>query len=154
MSETCYNHLHVHSCFSLLEAACGPDKLVEKAIAQGCKALALTDTNSCSGLYEFNDLCLKKGIKPILGIELNVSENMKSAEDEGPDKRIILLAKNKIGWKNLCILSSEACTTGLVSRPRIDYGLLKTYCEGLIMLTGGMEGHLANWIMYRRYELA
>lgn len=154
MSETCYTHLHVHSCYSLLEAACGPDKLVEKAIAQGCKALALTDTNSCSGLYEFNDLCLKKGIKPILGIELNVSENMKSADDEGPDKRIILLAKNKIGWKNLCILSSESCTTGLVSRPRIDYNLLKTYCEGLIMLTGGMEGHLANCIMYRRYELA
>ncbi len=149
-------HLHTHSCFSLLESSASPTQLIEKAIAMGSKAIALTDTNSCSGLYEFNETCIKKGIKPILGVEINVSDDIKkSAEDDGLEKRIILLAKNKIGYKNLCILSSESYTTGgVASRPKIDYRILREFSEGLIMLTGGIDGHLANLIMYRRYETA
>lgn len=154
MNDSNYIHLHTHSCYSLLEACSSPSQLVEKAIELGHNALALTDTNSCSGLYEFNDICLKRGIKPILGLEINVCGNMESEEEDGPDKRIVLLVKNKIGWKNLCILSSGSNTKGFVSKPRIDYNFLRDHREGLILLSGGIEGHLANLIMYRRFDVA
>ncbi len=149
-----FTHLHVHSTYSLLEASCTVDQLVEKAVSQGCGALALTDENHCAGLFEFYQACNKKKIKPILGMQINVTGDMKVQKDDEVNKSVILLVKNKVGWKNLCILSSEAYISGFHYTPRIDYGILQKHSEGLILLTGGTDGHLANHILYNRLEKA
>jgi len=145
-------HLHTHSTYSLLESSASIDQLVETAVAQGSNALALTDENNCSGLYEFHELCLKSKIKPILGMQINVVKDISSTEEDEVAKSIIILAKNKVGWKNLCVLSSEAYLTGFYRTPRIDYKILQKYSEGLILLTGGMDGHLANRILYNKID--
>ena len=149
-----FTHLHVHSTYSLLEASCTVDQLVEKAVSQGCGALALTDENHCAGLFEFYQACNKKKIKPILGMQINVTSDMRLQQGDEVNKSVILLVKNKVGWKNLCILSSEAYITGFYYTPRIDYALLQKHSEGLILLTGGFDGHLANHILYNRLEKA
>ena len=142
-------HLHVHSCYSLLQGASTPEQIVDEAIGQGNTAVALTDLSSCGGLYEFSDLCLKKKIKPILGLEVTFCEDMSVKEGDPPkDAQLVLLAKNSVGWQNLCILASESFVSGYYYAPRIDAKILEKYREGLIVLTGGTRGVVNNYLTY------
>ncbi len=149
-----YIHLHNHSCFSLLEASCNVKQIVEKAVSLGHKAVALTDTNSCAGIYEFNAECVKNGIKPILGVEIDITNDMKGDNKIDVNKRIILLAKNKEGWKNICLLVSKSYTDVDGNNPVIDYRLLEQHKDGLILLSGGFDSHLSNLIMYKKLKVA
>lgn len=147
-------HLHTHSCYSLMEASCSVDQLVDKAVSLGHSSLALTDEHNMSGIYEFNDSCKKKGVKPIFGLQISVTSKMSEKNDEDVNRFVNLLAKNKIGWKNLCILSSEAYISGYSKFPRIDYEILQRHSEGIILLSGGYEGHLARHLMYEKKDKA
>lgn len=145
-------HLHVHSQFSVLQATPDVDSIVKKAKAQGMPAVALTDLGNMFGAFKFVKAATKEGIKPILGCEFFVSEERKTLQftKDNPDRRFqqILLAKNKKGYENLVKLTSIGYIEGLYGLyPRIDKELIKQYREGVIALSGGLQGELSHLIL-------
>ena len=109
--------LEVKSSYSILSSLNLIDVLTEKAKSMGYFSLAITDSNNMFGAYEFYLSCIKKGIKPIIGMEV-----------DGINNRYILLAKNNNGYKNLIKLST------IVSERDIDINDLNTYKEDIILI--------------------
>lgn len=105
-------HLHVHSQYSLLEATTRISKLVKKAVENGMPAVALTDNGNMFGAVEFYFTCKEHNIKPIIGMDIYISPKSRLIKGEDreasqmPNRRLVLLAKNWNGYKNLCQLSS------------------------------------------------
>lgn len=148
-------HLHNHTHYSLLDAACTPEQLVKAAVADGHTALALTDHGVMFGAMEFYKKCKKAGIKPILGCEVYVANGSRFDRSSGKSdtKRknyyhLILLVKNEIGYRNLLKLTSIGHTEGFYYKPRIDTEILAKHTEGLIALSacigGVVNAHLVN----------
>lgn len=139
-------HLHVHSQYSILDGAASIEGLVDKAVADGMSAIALTDHGVMFGIKHFYDYCRKKGIKPILGCEAYVARRgIAMKEDPKLDRsghHIVLLAKNEKGYRNLLKLSSIAATEGFYYRPRIDKELLEKHSEGLIVSSACLGGEV------------
>lgn len=134
-------HLHVHTEYSLLDGVGKIDEYLERAKELGMSALAITDHGNMFGVVEFYKKALKKGIKPIIGIEAYISEG-KASERSGDNYHLILLAKNIEGYKNLLKLSSYAYINGFYYKPRIDKEILKKHSEGLIALSACMKGEV------------
>src|SRR3989344_9187169 len=104
-----FTHLHTHSHYSLLQALPKIPELVEAAKKEGMEALALTDNGNLYGAIEFYKECKKAGIKPIIGIDAYLAGRTRHDKQAGIDKerhRIVLLAKNEIGYRNLLKLVS------------------------------------------------
>ena len=128
-----FTHLHVHSQYSILDGAASVNRLVAKAKKDGMNALALTDHGTMFGIKEFHNECKKQGIKPILGCETYVASRTirnKSDKQDRSGAHLIILAKNKTGYKNLVKLISQASTDGFYYKPRIDKELLKKIQRG------------------------
>lgn len=142
-TEKRFVHLHNHSYYSLLDGLSSPTKLVEAAVENGFKALAITDHGSCGGIYVFQKACKDKGIKPILGDEIYITKDMKVKDKFAVAYHLIILAKNSQGIKNLMNLASLGEIEGKYRNPRIDFELLKKYHEGLICTTACSGGELA-----------
>ncbi len=141
-------HLHCHSEYSVLEATPRVKQIAKKAAELGMKSVALTDNGSMFGAIEFYFACKENNINPILGLDAYVCENRleKKADREafmGP-RRLVLLAKNINGYRNLCQLSSIGYQEGFYWKPRIDYEVLKKFSEDLIVLSGGHRGDLTE----------
>lgn len=139
-------HLHVHSEYSVLEATPRVKQIAKKAAELGMKAVALTDNGSMFGAIEFYFACKDVNVNPILGLDAYICENRleKKADRDafmGP-RRLVLLAKNINGYRNLCQLSSIGYQEGFYWKPRIDYEVLEKYSEDLIVLSGGHRGEL------------
>ncbi|MFN8358712.1 MAG: DNA polymerase III subunit alpha [Candidatus Kapaibacterium sp.] len=154
-------HLHNHTHYSLLDAACTPDQLINAAKADGQKALALTDHGVMFGCFEFYKKAKKAGIKPILGCEVYIANG--SRFDRGAGKaatkkrnyfHLVLLAKNDIGYKNLMKLTTLGHTEGFYYRPRIDTDLLEKHHEGLIALSACLAGVINAPLLAGDYETA
>ncbi len=168
-------HLHVYSQFSVLNSTVKIPELIRKAAADKMPAVALTDKNSMMGAFKFwmevmqhnesvrayNEKIrreieagkrtaadLRQMLKPIIGMEINVARDIGKKDKTDKGRPVVLLAKNYRGYKNLVKLSSIANTKGYYYQPRIDKKLLEQYKEGLICLTGGMEGELAYHILH------
>ena len=110
-------------------------------------ALALTDHGNIYGAIEFYKLCLKEGIKPIIGVEAYVANRTRFDKDPGLDNKryhLTLLAKNDAGYHNLIKLVSKAALEGYYYKPRMDHELLREYSEGIIALSGCLGGELAR----------
>ena len=145
-----FNHLHVHSQYSILDGAASIADLVEKAKSDKMKALALTDHGTMFGIKEFHATCLKNEIKPILGCETYVaarSINHKTDKIDRSGHHLILLAKNKTGYQNLVKLISIATTDGFYYKPRIDKDLLQKYHHGLIATSACLGGEIPQLLM-------
>lgn len=151
MSLIPFTHLHVHSQYSILDGQASVSALVSKAAADGMKAIALTDHGNMMGIKEFFDTCKKKGVKPIMGVEAYVAERtIADRSDKVLDRsgrHLILLAKNKTGYRNLLKLTSIASVEGFFYRPRIDKQLLEKYHEGLIVTSACLGGEVPRKIM-------
>src|SRR3989339_1723160 len=141
---TCYNsamsskftHLHTHSHYSLLNALPKINALIDEAIKNEMPAIALTDNCNLYGAIEFYKTCKKKEIKPIIGIDAYVAYRSR-LDKTGIDKeryRLVLLAENEVGYKNLIQLVTLAHLEGFYYKPRIDHELLEKYHEGLIAI--------------------
>lgn len=135
-----FSHLHVHTQFSLLDGAADITKMVNKAVKDDMKAMAITDHGNMFGVFKFVAECGKKNIKPIVGCEFYVVEDrhVKQFSKEKRDKRYhqLMLAKNPKGYQNLIKLCSLGYMEGLYSKwPRIDKELILKYHEGLIATT-------------------
>jgi DNA polymerase-3 subunit alpha len=160
-----YIHLHNHTHYSLQDGACTVDNLVKAAKRHNMHAVALTDHGVMYGIPEFYKLAKKEGIKPIIGMEAYVvsqgSRFDKAKIDEIPGKKkrkhyhhLILLAKNKTGYKNLIKLSTLGFMEGFYYRPRIDLELLKKYGEGLICTSACVGGIVATHLVNNDYAKA
>ncbi len=143
-------HLHVHSEYSLLEAACRIKSLVKKAAEDGMTALALTDNGNMFGAIEFYFAAQSANVKPILGLDAYMAPGSRLEKKQDRDavqqfpRRLVLLAQNIDGYKNLCKLSSIGYQEGFYWKPRIDYEVLEKYSANLICLSGGIRGEVAE----------
>jgi len=159
---TDFVHLHVHSDFSLLDAAVSVMALADKAEKLGMTHLALTDHGNMFGAMEFISACEEtvngqgqhekriNPIKPIIGCEVYVSPgsrfDKKGSESENRYYHLVLLAANREGYFNLVKLCSFAYTEGFYYRPRIDEDLLAEYHGGLIALSACVSGEIPRLI--------
>jgi len=153
-------HLHVHTYYSLLDGQASIKKLVDKAIADGMKGMAITDHGVMFGIKEFHDYCLevngkrkKEGLepfKPIFGCEMYVARHglkeVKDKDDRG-GYHLIVLAKNQNGYKNLIKLVSNAWVDGFYNRPRTDRVDLQKYHEDLIVCSACLAGEVPAKIL-------
>ena len=157
-TEVPFVHLHVHSHFSLLDGMASIPALVDKAIRDGMCAMALTDHGNMFGAKEFYDYVknvntgrdLHARFKPILGVEAYCARRSlsdKTAKEDGGGWHLLLLAKNKKGYQNLCKLVSTSWIDGHYYRPRIDKSLLQKYHEGLIVSTACLAGEIPRSIL-------
>lgn len=149
-------HLHVHSHFSLLSALPKIPELVENAKKMGMESLALTDNGNMYGAIEFYKTCQKKGVKPIIGLDAFIALDSRFDKRSGIDNsrtRLVLLAKNDIGYKNLIQLVTKSHLEGFYYKPRIDKELLELHHEGLIAIMPAIAGEIAK-IVESDYEKA
>ena len=150
MSSDNFVHLHVHSHYSLLEASCRPSDIAKKAADFGMPAVAMTDNGNMFGAVEFYFACRKAGIKPIVGFDAYIApvdrftKNEKREANYQPNTRIVLLAQNYQGYRNLCQLSSIGYQEGFYYKPRIDRESLEKYSENIIALSGGLSGDVVS----------
>jgi DNA polymerase-3 subunit alpha len=153
-------HLHVHSSYSLLEGALTFARLAELAKADRQPALALTDTDNMFGALEFSDKMAGGGIQPIIGAALAVDfgDSDPTARPNGlgaARSRLVLLAANDSGYRNLMRLSSRAfLQTQAGDPPHLKFAWLEDAADGLIALTGGPGGPLDRAIGAGQFELA
>jgi DNA polymerase-3 subunit alpha len=156
-SEKYFTHLHVHTQFSVLDGLSDIDKMLDKAVNDGMKAVAITDHGNMFGVKKFHAAATKRGIKPIIGCEVYIArrgmEN-KSTKQDGGGWHLVLLAKNETGYKNLMKLVSLGFTDGYYYKPRIDKKVLKQYSEGLIALTACLGGEIPDKIVHEGIEKA
>lgn len=137
-----FTHLHVHTDYSLLDGAITLDRFIDFGKKHNFKALAITDHGNVFGAVKFFQKCKKANIKPILGIEAYLTEDINQKAVEKKYYHIILLVQNNTGYKNLCKLISFAYQQGFYFKPRIDYAILEQYSEGLIATSGCLGGHI------------
>lgn len=156
MSE--FVHLHVHSDYSLLRGAAPVKKLIERAKSLGMPALALTDDGNMFGALEFYKAARKAGIKPIIGCDFYLSPGSrfsKSGSETGSrTHRLVLLARNETGYRNLMKLTSQGYTEGFYYKPRIDRELVAEHSDGLIGLSGSFSGEVPSLIRRNRLDEA
>ncbi len=140
-----FAHLHTHSYYSLLNALPSPLKLVERIKEQGGGAVALTDDDALYGAIPFYQAAKAAGIKPIIGLDVHIAPNgchNKRARIDKQAWRLVLLAKDNVGYGNLLKLSSAGFLEGFYYTARVDDELLAQYHEGLIALSGGLGGEI------------
>ncbi|UOE93428.1 DNA polymerase III subunit alpha [Alkalihalobacillus sp. LMS39] len=147
-----FAHLHIHSEYSLLSGVCRIKDLVLSAKEKGISALALTDKNVVYGLIPFYKLCLEHGIKPIVGLELDVVHKNDTAYNLETSK-VVVLAKNNKGYEHLLALSTKA-QMGRYRTPAIDKETLWAYKEELLVILPFEDGELSKAIFQQQYDEA
>ncbi|MBN2484702.1 MAG: DNA polymerase III subunit alpha [Bacteroidales bacterium] len=150
--EKKFTHLHVHSQYSILDGAASISALVAKAKQDGMEAIALTDHGNMYGVKEFHEECKKQGIKPILGCEAYLVDDL--TQKDKANYHIILLAKNETGYRNMLKLVSLANIKGMYYKPRIDKPALEKYSEGLIVSTACLGGEVPRKLMNEGIDAA
>ena len=154
-------HLHVHTYYSILDGQSSIKKLVDKAIGDGMKGMAITDHGDMFGIKEFHDICngvnkqrKKEGLepfKPIFGCEMYVARrgdmHLKDTREDQGGYHLIVLAKNANGYKNLIKLVSNSWVDGFYSRPRTDHHELEKYHEDLIVCSACIAGEVPAKIL-------
>jgi error-prone DNA polymerase len=129
-----YVELHCHSSHSFLDGASDVEELVSAAAERGMDALALTDTNGLYGAVRFWNAAKDAGIRPIYGTEIQTL-------DFG---HLVLIARDRIGWRSLCRTISAAQLAGEKTKPRATLALIAENAEGLFALTGCAHGAVSR----------
>lgn len=141
-------HLHCHtSKGSFLDSTVRPEELPLKAKELGMKSVSITEHGYTCSIVDFYKACRKEGIKPILGCELYVCDDIKNKDTDNRYDHLIILAKNKTGYKNMLKLSSLGFTEGFYYKPRVDISTLNKYKEGLIITTACAGGEIPRAIL-------
>jgi DNA polymerase-3 subunit alpha len=142
-------HLHTHSHYSLLNALPKIPDLIKATKNDGMSALTLTDNGNMYGAIEFYKECEKAGVKPIIGIDAYVALRTRHDKQAGVDNnrsRLILLAKDETGYKNLIQLVTLAHLEGFYYKPRIDKEIIEKFREGLVCISPSFSGEVAQAI--------
>ena len=154
-------HLHVHTYYSILDGQSPVEKLVDKAVANGMRGMAITDHGNMFGVKELYNYCNKingklkeqgkEPFKPIFGCEMYVARRTKAdrvkEKGDAGGYHLIVLAKNYNGYKNLIKLVSRAWVDGFYSKPRTDRADLEKYHEDLIVCSACIAGEVPAKIL-------
>ncbi|MDP3962985.1 MAG: DNA polymerase III subunit alpha, partial [bacterium] len=150
-------HLHTHSHYSLLDGLSKISDLVAHTKELKMDAIALTDHGAMYGVIEFYQKAKKAGIKPIIGEEFYITAgNMADKRSKIDDQRyhLTVLAKNAAGYANLMKLSTLAHLEGFYYKPRVDHAALAKHAEGLIALSGCLNGEIPKALLSGDYARA
>ena len=163
LQDTQFVHLHNHTQFSVLQSTMSISDLIDATSEMNMPAVALTDNANMMGAFRFvseiqeynQSIDKQKGsieekrikIKPIVGCVFYVCEDHLNKNYRDNGYQVVLLAKNKNGYKNLAKLSSIAYTKGFYYVPRIDKKLIQEYKDDVIVLTGNLMGEISNKIL-------
>ena len=148
-----FTHLHLHTQYSLLDGFSKIDKVLDRALEYGMDSVAITDHGVMFGVVEFYKKAQAKGIKPIIGCEIYVSEQSHLIKTrENKRYHLVLLAENNEGYHNLVKIVSEAYVHGFYYKPRVDKEFLKKHAKGIICLSACLSGEVQEYLKYDDYE--
>ncbi len=141
-------HLHTHSEYSLLDGANQIPELVAQVRKLGMDSLAVTDHGNMHAAWEFYEEARKQKVRPILGFEAYLAFGPRTAREKpqwapAPYSHLVLLARNRAGYRNLVRLTSIGFTEGFYRRPRIDREVLAAHSDGLVCLAACLSGEVA-----------
>ena len=145
-------HLHLHTEYSILDGATRVKSLFARCKELGQTACAITDHGNMFATLQFAENAKKNGMKAIIGCELYMTDDMTDKTPKSKTEHLILLCKNKTGYKNLIYLDSVAYVDGFYSKPRCDYKTLLEHTEGLICLSACLAGRLPRLLLAGDYE--
>jgi DNA polymerase-3 subunit alpha len=152
-------HLHTHSEYSLLDGANRIPDLVAQVKKLGMDSLAVTDHGNMHAAWSFYEEARAQGIRPILGFEAYLAFGPRQAREKPAGapaaySHLVLLARNRTGYRNLVRLTSIGFTEGFYRRPRIDKEVLAEHSDGLVCLAACLSGEVALHLRQNRYEEA
>jgi len=143
-------HLHCHTEYSLLDGAIRLDDLCAKAKEFGMPAVCISDHGNLYGAAKFFLTAKKYGIKPVIGSEIYVSKgdhNIKEGDDAKRRYHLVLLAQNLTGYKNLTKIVTEGYLNGFYYKPRVSLEVLRQYSDGIIALSGCLQGQVVRALL-------
>ena len=155
--STPFVHLHCHTEYSLLDGCNKIPELVARAKELGQPAIAMTDHGVMSGAIQFYKECKKQGVKPLIGCEVYVAQRGMDDKEAGKDNRpfhFTLLAQDRVGYKNLIQMVSDAHTRGYYYKPRVDRELLAAHSQGIVALSGCLRGEVNDALLSDDFNLA
>jgi DNA polymerase-3 subunit alpha len=144
---TDFVHLHTHTHYSILNSVISPKELIQAAVGMGMKAVAVTNQANVFDAPELSVYAKESGIKLIVGSEIYMAPDGLRKKEDRATHHLVLIAKNKTGYKNLSKILSISATEGFYYRPRGDRELIEKYSEGLICLTACEKGELPKLIL-------
>ncbi|HEX6090710.1 MAG TPA: DNA polymerase III subunit alpha [Gemmatimonadales bacterium] len=152
-------HLHTHSEYSLLDGANRLGELVGHVRKLGMDSLAVTDHGNLHAAWSFYEEARAQKIRPILGFEAYLAFGPRQAREKPPGapaaySHLVLLARNREGYRNLVRLTSIGYTEGFYRRPRIDKEVLAAHSEGIVCLAACLSGEIALSLRQGRYDEA
>jgi len=154
MTEKNFVHLHVHTDFSVLDGMCRVPKdnkektlFFDKIVSLKMPAVAITDHGNVSGAIAFYKACQHVGVKPIIGTELYMADDLGRKDKDDKLNHLILLAKNEEGYHNLLKLVSFANKDGFYYKPRVSHSELEQWNSGLVCLTGCLQGKIPQLLL-------
>jgi DNA polymerase-3 subunit alpha len=155
--EQPFVHLHLHTEYSLLDGFARIDRVVDYAQELGMPALGITDHGTMFGVIDFYNACKAADIQPIVGVEAYMARRNLNDRDPQKDSKpyhMLLLAKNRAGYKNLLKMSSIAQLEGFYYRPRIDRDLMAECAEGIIATSGCLAAEIPRMVELGQEEKA
>src|SRR5213595_2560422 len=158
-SAMAFVHLHTHSEYSLLDGANRIPELLDRIHALGMESLAITDHGNLHGAWQFHAEARSRKLRPILGFEAYLAFGSRHKRERAPDapaaySHLVLLARNRTGYRHLVKLSSIGFLEGYYRRPRIDREVLEQYHEGLIGLAACLSGEIALYLRQGNHAAA
>jgi DNA polymerase-3 subunit alpha len=149
-------HLHNHSEYSMLDGACRIPDMVAWAVENSVPAVALTDHGNMFGAYELYNKATEAGVNPIIGCEVYVAHGSRKTrgQEHGDPYHLTLLAEDATGYRNLLELVFLGYTEGFDRKPRIDMEILREHHDGIIALTGCIQGQVPQLLCANRRDEA
>ena len=152
-------HLHTHSEYSLLDGANRIPKLVEHVKKLGMDSLAVTDHGNMHAAWSFYEEAKAQQVRPILGFEAYLAFGPRQAREKpqwapAAYSHLVLLARNRTGYRNLVRLTSIGFIEGFYRRPRIDKEVLAEHAEGIVCLAACLSGEVSLHLRQGKYEEA
>lgn len=145
MNQAPFCHLHVHTCYSILDSTIKIKDLINEVKKMGMESVAITDHAVLFGTIEFYKAAKSAGIKPIIGCDMYIAKNgIEERKTPRNNKSLVLLAETQEGYENLVKLVSKAHLEGRYYNPRIDKSILRSYAKGLIGLSGNLFGEVSE----------
>src|SRR4051794_27754377 len=150
-------HLHTHSEYSLLDGANRIPELVAHVKRLGMDSFAVTDHGNLHAAWSFYEQAKAQKLRPILGFEAYLAYGSRHAREKpswapAAYSHLVLLAKNRAGYRNLVRLTSIGYTEGFYRRPRIDKEVLEQHSEGIVCLAACLSGEVAHHLRQGKFE--